>query len=151
MAATTDSMSAFTSVAPLLGRRRPLDDRIRVLVADDEPQLRTLLTRLLTREGYDVTAVASGAELVSAVREADEPFDLIVSDVMMPQLSGLDALRVLADELGDTPVLLMTAMRDERLLREATEAGALGVIAKPFELDVVRTAVAALTARFTHR
>ncbi len=145
-------MSAFASVAPLLvRRRRDLSDRVRVLVADDEPQLRALLTRLLTREGYDVTAVASGVELVSAVREADEPFDLIMSDVMMPELSGLDALRALGDELGDTPVLLMTALRDERVVREASEAGALAVIAKPFELEVVRTAVAALTAHCTHR
>lgn len=145
-------MSAFTSAATMLApSRRDDGDRVRVLVADDEPQLRTLLTRLLTREGYVVTAVSSGAELVSAVREADEPFDLIMSDVMMPELSGLDALRALGDELGETPVLMMTAMRDERLLREASEAGALGVIAKPFELDVVRTAVAALTARCTHR
>ncbi len=130
--------------------RRADGERIRVLIADDEPSLRALLVRVLARDGYAVTAVDDGDELVRAARDAyaaGRAFDLIVSDVDMPRMRGTEALRALGAARSETPALLITALRDEAVLRDATDAGALGVLQKPFALDVVRTAVAALTAR----
>lgn len=121
-----------------------------MLIADDEPSLRAMLVRVLARDGYAVTAVDDGDELVRAAREAHaegQPFDLIVSDVDMPRLRGTEALRALGETKRDTPALLITALRDESVLRDAADAGALGVLQKPFTLDVMRTAVAALTTR----
>jgi CheY-like chemotaxis protein len=144
-------MSANTNATALLAPpARAEGERVRVLIADDEVALRTLLARVLARDGYAVTAVGTGGELVRAARDAHarrRPFDLILSDVHMPEMTGTDALRALGTLRDETPTLLMTARRDEDVLRDASEAGALGVLQKPFELDVVRAAIAALTAR----
>lgn len=113
--------------------RRPL-----VLLAEDEPDIRTLVATLLERWGYEVAAVASGEE---ALALADERMPtLAVLDVNIPDPDGIEVTRRLR-ELADVPVILLTAFADERSVAEAAAAGASGYVTKPFRAAALRKAV----------
>ncbi|WP_434097290.1 SpoIIE family protein phosphatase [Streptomyces pharetrae] len=104
----------------------------RVLVADDNADMREYLTRILSMTGYEVTAVTDGVEALQAIRR-DAP-DLVVSDVMMPRLDGLELLARLR---GDTrtasvPVLLLSARAGQEASIEGLHAGADDYLVKPF-------------------
>ncbi|MFZ5442163.1 MAG: ATP-binding protein, partial [Myxococcota bacterium] len=86
-------------------------DGLRVLVADDEPALLRTVVRLLEGEGCVVTAVASGAELVERV-ERGERFDLVLSDVRMPGVDGIEAARALRARAPELPIVLMSGFTD---------------------------------------
>ena len=111
----------------------------RLLLADDDDNLRMMLEAALRHNGYEVTAVASGREVLAAVADASP--DLIVLDVMMPDLDGFEVCRRLRAEGRRTPVVFLTA-------RDATEDKVRGLtlggddyVVKPFSLDelVART------------
>ncbi|MGI5478783.1 SpoIIE family protein phosphatase [Streptomyces lavendofoliae] len=104
----------------------------RVLVADDNADMREYLTRLLTGAGYQVRTVNDGREALEAVRR--EPPDLVVSDVMMPRLDGL---QLVAELRGDArtallPVLLLSARAGQEASIEGLRAGADDYLVKPF-------------------
>jgi DNA-binding NtrC family response regulator len=118
----------------------------RVLIAEDDNQMRRLLVRALRRDGHDVDEVASGDELLhrlgtSELSRHGGPPDLLVSDVRMPGLLGTEVLAGLRDAEWTTPVILMTAFGDAALETEARRLGALAVFQKPFDVDDLRTAV----------
>jgi two-component system response regulator MprA len=118
---------------------------VRILVADDEPAVRTSLVSALRFEGYEVVAVGDGlAALESA--ESDSP-DLVILDVLMPRLDGLQAVRRLRARTNTVPVLLLTA-RDamgDRVL--GLDAGADDYLVKPFGLEELLARVRALLRR----
>ncbi|MBA3347477.1 MAG: response regulator [Actinobacteria bacterium] len=103
----------------------------RILVVDDEHLVRNLTVQVLERAGYDVVS-ASDAQSALALLE-DDAVDLVVSDVVMPGLSGVELLNELRDRCPDLPVLLMTggSPEPERTSR-ALELGASGIVYKPF-------------------
>ena len=109
----------------------PATSGARVLIADDNPDLRTFLAGLLTPY-YDVEAVADGREALAAIR-ARKP-DLVLSDVMMPNLDGLGLVRALrADpEVRTLPVILLSARAGQEASLEGLSAGADDYLAKPF-------------------
>lgn len=115
-----------------------------ILVAEDDDELRYLITRALRRDGYDVLAAADGAALTAALRavrnHGREP-DLVVSDVRMPGMSGLALLRWLRDERCAVRTVLVSAFADHEMLHDAEELGASHVLSKPFDLDDLRTVV----------
>jgi DNA-binding response OmpR family regulator len=119
---------------------RCLTDSPRVLVAEDDWQLRGLIADVLAFEGYFVTDVADAPAMLRAIQEskqADAVFDLIVTDVRMPGFTGLDALEYLR-ELGCwTPTIVVTAFPEETVKRHAWELGAF-LLPKPFALDELR-------------
>jgi DNA-binding response OmpR family regulator len=101
----------------------------RVLVVDDEPMVREVVTRYLERDGYVVDAVGDGAAALElAGRTA---FDLVVLDLMLPALGGLDVLGQLRRR-GDTPVIVLTARGDEGDRVLGLELGADDYVVKPF-------------------
>ncbi|MEU7501446.1 SpoIIE family protein phosphatase [Streptomyces griseofuscus] len=104
----------------------------RVLVADDNADMREYLTRLLAGSGYDVTAVADGVEALQSVRR-DAP-DLVVSDVMMPRLDGLELVASLRGDArtASVPVLLLSARAGQEASIEGLQAGADDYLVKPF-------------------
>lgn len=117
----------------------------RLLLAEDDVEIRQALDRILTYEGYEVITVNDGAAALEAVLEHDP--DGIILDVMMPFVDGLAVCRKLRDRGDRTPVLMLTA-RDELADRVAgLDAGADDYVTKPFELDEVLARVRALVRR----
>lgn len=127
--------------------RRPLAAP-RVLVAEDDREMRRLIAATLRHDGLDVVEACDGAELFAAVEAAvhaggrkGPPLSLIVSDVRMPGLSGLDVLRILRAGYWFVPVILITAFSDATTRREARGLEAWAVLDKPFPLEDLRTLV----------
>lgn len=119
----------------------------RVLVVDDEDDLLELLRYNITREGYQVTCVASGEEALRSVRR-NAP-DLIVLDVMLPSIDGLEVCRRLKSEskTRDIPIIMLTAKSEEGDIVAGLEHGADDYIAKPFSPRVLLARVKALLRR----
>ena len=102
-----------------------------VLVADDDPDIRTLVEHTLRREGLEVIAVADGLEALEAARERQP--DLMVLDVSMPGASGFDVCRTLAAVEGETPpVIFLTAHGHTSAVVEGLDLGAVDYMVKPF-------------------
>lgn len=116
-----------------------------VLIAEDDPEIRVALGRILTYEGYQVTAVNDGAAALEALDDAKP--DLVILDVMMPFVDGLDVCRRMRARGDRTPVLMLTA-REETADRVAgLDAGADDYLPKPFELDELLARLRALLRR----
>lgn len=116
----------------------------RVLVAEDDPEMRRLFAGALRRDGYQVIEVESGFALFEAVRMAHaEPgsVDLLVSDIRMPGFTGLEIAQTIRRWGWSIPVLLVTAFGDEETLNRAVSGGATMVISKPLDLEDLRIAV----------
>jgi DNA-binding NtrC family response regulator len=105
----------------------------RILIVDDDPGQRSLLDSFLRGQGFNTVLAASGEEALAKLR--GEEFSLMVSDVRMPGLSGLETLRRARQEHAVLPVLLVTAYADIREAVGAMRDGALNYLAKPIDLD----------------
>lgn len=123
--------------APDRERHEEKSQPVRVLVAEDKSEMRTLITNRLRKEGYEVIEAEDGPDLMSqlAASPLTQRPDVIVSDVRMPGFSGLEVLAHLRLVDRTTPVILITAFGDERLHAEADRLGAAIVLDKPFDLD----------------
>lgn len=118
----------------------------RILVADDEPLIRLDLREMLATLGYDVVGEASdGATAVKLARETHP--DLVIMDIQMPELDGLEAARILTAE-NIAPVLLLTAYSQKELVERAQQAGVVGYLVKPFRDSDIQPAVEVALARF---
>jgi CheY-like chemotaxis protein len=134
-------------VVPGNPRASTSPQRRRVLLAEDDPVLRRLVASVLTRDGYEVIEACDGVELLANIeralacrRDRSTSF-VIVADIHMPELSGLDVLSILRCAYATTPVILITAFGDRETYAEALELGASAVFDKPFDLDELRAAV----------
>jgi adenylate cyclase len=103
-----------------------------ILVVDDNPDLRRYVSNILRSNGYEVRTARNGSEGFQIAKEITP--SLIVSDLMMPQVSGLEMIRMIRNEekLKGTPIILLTAKVDEETRIEGTERGADAYLAKPF-------------------
>jgi two-component system cell cycle response regulator len=108
-----------------------------VFVADDNAAILQGLERALRASGYAVHTATNGADVLRMLEEAAQPPDLVLLDVMMPEVSGLDVLRRLRTEprWADVPVVLITATNDGALPVSALRDGAVDFLTKPFRLD----------------
>src|SRR5881296_3603964 len=111
----------------------------RILVIDDEKSMRELLAHVLKRAGYRVTTAENG-DTGCQLFEMDV-YDLVISDISMPGVSGLDVLRRVRESVSDTPVILITAYGSKETAIEAVKLGAFDYFEKPFNVDEVRTRV----------
>jgi DNA-binding response OmpR family regulator len=123
----------------------------RIVVAEDDADMRGLLAEALRKDGHDVIEAADGQRLLVAVvsagfRETTRPVDLVVSDIRMPLGSGLDILQALRAARWTNPVILMTAFGDDETRARAEALGAR-LVDKPFELRALRAAVRELLPR----
>lgn len=120
-------------------------DRSTILVAEDDRSVRDSLARVLRFEGYDVVAVADGGEALEAVG-AQRP-DAVVMDVMMPNVDGLTACRLLRDRHPTLPILMLTARHEVSDRVAGLDAGADDYLVKPFALDELLARLRALLRR----
>ncbi len=117
-----------------------------ILVADDEPEIRQLLRILLGNKGYQVMEAANGQDAVHVAEEHPE-LDLILLDIMMPELSGLEACRQIR-ERTKAPILFLTARNTERDKGAAYDMGGDDYLAKPFSQGELLMKVASLIRRY---
>ena len=120
--------------------------RARVVVAEDEALIRLDLVELLNDEGYEVVGQASDGETAVAMARELEP-DLVVMDVKMPVMSGIEAAEIISDE-RIAPVVMLTAFSQRDLVEQAREAGAMAYVVKPFDASDVVPAIEMAMARF---
>ena len=113
----------------------------RILLADDDDEMLALLTWVLQREGYEVTACADGLGLMEHVAptvlgQRLEDYDLVISDIRMTWVTGLEALRGMHGRQGTPPpIILITAFGDNKTHAEGRRLGAVAMLDKPFEID----------------
>jgi two-component system response regulator MtrA len=119
----------------------------RILVADDDVDIRELVEFKLSTMGHEIVAVGDGAAAVDACR-ASKP-DLAVLDVMMPGVSGLDAIKQIRSDpdLADLPVILLTARAQESDVETGFDSGADDYITKPFSPRELASRVEALLTK----
>ncbi|MCB0654904.1 MAG: response regulator transcription factor [Saprospiraceae bacterium] len=118
---------------------------IKILVTDDEPAMRQGLADNLEFEGYQVQTAANGTEALTKLTA--EHFDLLILDVMMPEISGFDVCRKLRQQKNDIPVILLTAKGEEIDRVLGLELGADDYISKPFSLRELMARVKAILRR----
>jgi two-component system response regulator PilR (NtrC family) len=108
----------------------------RILVVDDEASMRQLMEIALSKEGYQVT----GADSARQAREmfAERSFDLVISDIKLPDLSGVEVLRHVRETAPDTPVIMITAYASTDTAVEALRLGAADYVTKPFKIDELK-------------
>ena len=117
--------------------------KLRILVVDDENGVRTSLAANLELDGYDVMEAADGYRALELVREYE--FDLVITDMMMPGLNGLDTFRGIKKLRPDAVVMIITAFAGQELLDDALNEGAYTVVFKPVNVDrLLRIAAKAL-------
>lgn len=110
-----------------------------ILVVDDEPGLRDFLEIMLNKEGYDVEKAGDGVSGLSKVRQTN--FDLIITDMQMPRMSGIDFLREVKKINQELTVVIITAYASHESAIEAMKLGAYDYITKPFKIDEIKLVI----------
>jgi nitrogen regulation protein NR(I) len=117
-----------------------LPERKQVLIVDDEPNLRKILSAQLTRDGYDVLTAEDGEQGLQLLHE--HHIDLVVTDLKMPKVDGMTLLKKAVEEDPELPIVLITAHATVDTAVEALKSGAFDFVTKPFDKDEVRQIVA---------
>jgi two-component system alkaline phosphatase synthesis response regulator PhoP len=120
-----------------------------VLIVDDEPDILLMLRVSLEASGYETGLAADGDVALQRVRQ--EPFDLILLDVMMPVLDGWGVLEALQREAAPPPVIVVSAKSASRDIDRAIELGAIEYITKPFEIERLIDRIAEVLAEKSGR
>lgn len=123
-----------------------MEEAIRILVVDDEPDIRRIIRILLESRGYAVLEAPNGRLAVETVRQSPD-LDLIILDIMMPELSGLDASREIR-KASSAPILFLTARTQEQDKLEAYQSGGDDYLAKPFSHGELLMKVDSLLRRY---
>ena len=111
-----------------------------VLIVDDEVNIRRVLAAMLKREGYEVTTAADGEQALAVLHKT--PVHVVVTDLVMPRLGGMELLRRVAADFPDVPVIVITAHGSVDSAVAALKAGAFDYITKPFEQDDLKKVIA---------
>jgi CheY-like chemotaxis protein len=112
-----------------------MTEKNRVLIVDDDTSLCRTCALILTRKGHEVVTVEDGARAIEAAGQG--PFDLILIDVLMPGMNGVDTLRELKAVAPQARMVMMTGYAVAGLVTEAIKAGVDGVLYKPFNVEIV--------------
>jgi len=124
----------------------------RILVIDDDELILKTLKRLLTKEGYKITIVSNGAKALSEITQRD--FDLIISDLKMPEMDGVETLKKIRDYLSSNgkkavPEIIITGYAKEKIYQDALKLKAAAYIDKPFDMKPLLEAIHNLTGSQT--
>ena len=113
----------------------------RILIAEDNADLRSLVVRALSDDGHDITEAADGAAALDHLRKSKVGFDLLLSDVKMPLMDGIALALAAGRDHPGVGIMLMTGYADQRERAYGLEALVRDVITKPFSLDQIKGAV----------
>ena len=113
----------------------------RVLVVDDEPAIRALVTKIIQRAGFPVESAIDGAEAIA--RLAKEDFAVVVVDLMMPNVDGHGVIAWLKERGGPRPAIIVISAADPNSLRQLDGSMVHSIIRKPFDIDVVADLIGA--------
>lgn len=122
----------------------PAARRKTVLIADDDDDMRALVATVMRHDGFEVLEARDGAEMVELLEAMDRPSrrpDFIVTDVLMPGLSGLSILNVLRRAPWNVPILVITALGPQTFHDYARKLGATSTLRKPFDAEALRIAI----------
>ena len=120
----------------------------RVLIADDEESMRTLVARAIAMDGHATVTAEDGAEALEILTRENGAFDLLLTDIKMPVMDGIALALAVARDFPDLTILLMTGFADQRERAHGLNAIVHDVVTKPFSVADIRTAVAdALAAK----
>jgi len=111
----------------------------RLLIVDDEGDLRDLLGRVLTSEGYEIVTASTGAEAIGILQK--EAFDAALLDILMPEENGFTVLKHITEHHPATKSIMLTAYSNLHTAIEAKECGASEFISKPYKLETVLMAL----------
>lgn len=104
---------------------------IKILVVDDEEMMRSLLTKILSREGYQIVTATDGVHALEIMQEQE--VNLVISDMKMPRMNGFELLKHIKNDSPDIGVIIMTAYGDTYTVKDALLLGADEYITKPFK------------------
>ncbi|TPO10245.1 response regulator [Mesorhizobium sp. B1-1-5] len=110
----------------------------KLLIVEDDESVRTLAARALERDGHNVTIATDGAQGLDMIRQARGGFDLVVSDIRMPEMDGIKMATAAAKEFPTMRIMLMTGYADQRERAEELDGIILDVVQKPFTLAEIR-------------
>src|SRR5262249_53393326 len=117
----------------------------RILIVDDELSMRQFLTHLFQRDGHAIRVAENGRKAMAMLRE--QPADVIISDVKMPDMGGIELLRAARELQPDIEVIMMTAFANEETAHEAFLLGAFDFVHKPFDNELLKEKVARALAK----
>ena len=115
------------------------DKKKRILVVDDEIDLRDLLAHLLTGAGYEVESASDGEEAISILQK--KKLDLALLDIQMPNMNGIQVLKFINQHSPATKAIMLTGYADLKYAMEAREYGAKDFISKPYKLEDVLSTI----------
>ena len=111
----------------------------RILVVDNDADIRALLSELLSEEGYEVTTASGGRQAISILDQ--DRFDLIITDIMMPEVNGMEVLLAARQIDPECPVIMITGYPSAETIERLTTLGASDYITKPFSADMIKQTV----------
>lgn len=111
---------------------------MRILCVDDEPDILSLMTEYLELFGHRVVGAANGRQAMDIFSQDPGAFDVLISDVKMPQMSGLELLRKIREQGFTVPIILVSGHNDKTLLESMDQSEISAVIAKPFTLSSIQ-------------
>ena len=116
----------------------------RVLVADDEPDVRKLVRMVLTKAGYNVLEAEDGAKAIEVLNTGENRLmlDVIICDIRMPKLNGMEAIAYFRKEYPRVPLVVLTGFPDTDMATSLLRQGVADYLVKPVEAETLRTAVA---------
>ncbi len=119
-----------------------MDSNPKVLVVDDDPNLTELLVDTLEVIGYEATPALSAVEALRMLAETN--FNLVITDISMPGMTGIELLQKIKQDSADMPVMLITGVGTDELKQEAFESGADGFLSKPFRIGMIESEIGKL-------
>jgi len=122
-----------------------MNNKIKILLLEDDTILAQTMVQILELENYDVTLVCDGEEVMDATFE--NKYDLYLFDINVPLINGMDALKLLRDAQDNTPTFFITALIDTKSLLEGFNCGCDDYIKKPFDLDELLVRIRAILKR----
>ncbi len=112
---------------------------VRILVIEDDEEMRSLLKDFLEEEGFETDSVSNGSDAFRKI--VKKPFDLIITDIRMPGLTGLDILPGIKKLRPEAPIIVITAFGSDEVYRRSFERGATGYLEKPIHINKLKALI----------